>query len=433
MRAKISFVILLSTLSASATFADQKGKEASPSFSLPPADAPAEPSKFSGAHLAFVQSWIRQKAPECPTDISEAVAEQFLEELQQRSPEKLDKLTTANFPLADFESTLLRQVAAKLTGATHTAAREEIARRRVGAMLAASGRDAPEAAKEASGLIEKIRDGSAAQYRRLVDGRIDDDDLQILLRKASQVGTAKKEPEPAKPKLLTASDIVTEFSRRNQTGSALQRLQAYVVEGRIKTANGEEQELLLFRMKPDCFKLVVRSAGVTRYILAGSGGRFWQHAPGKSPETVPLQALGQRKYLNEFADPLFSMDDYVFERLDDGTADGKKFYRVAVRRPDGSNYVARIDTETFREVGRENEDRSIARYSDFRDVAGVIYSFREDLTDVAGRPGMFELTRISPNPGLIRDFFEPAVRPDLGYYELEGYLAPAQSTAMKFN
>ena len=429
MRAKLSFVILLSTLSGSAVLAEKKETSPSPAFSLPPAEATAEPSRFSGAQLAFVQSWIKQKAPECPTDISEAVAEQFLEELQQRSPEKLDKLTTANFPLGDFESTLLRQVAVRLTGAAHSPAREEIALRRVGAVLATGGRDA----REAAGLIEKIRDGSPAQYRRLVDGRIDDDDLQILLRKVSQVETAKKDAEPAKPKLLTASDIVTEFSRRNQTGSALQRLQAYVVEGKIKTASGEEQELLLFRMKPDCFKLVVRSAGVTRYILAGSGGKFWQHSPGKSPETVPLQALGQRKYLNEFADPLFSMDDYTFERLEDGTVDGKKFHRVTVRRPDGSSYVARIDAETFREVGRENEDRSIARYSDFRDVAGVIYSFREELTDVAGRPGMFEVTRISPNPGLIRDFFEPAVRPDLGYYELESYLAPAQSTAMKFN
>jgi hypothetical protein len=401
---------------------------------LPPAEEnePAGP-KFSEAQIAYVQSWIRQKAPECTPEASGAVAQQFLEELQQRYPEKLDQITSGNFLAGNFESMLLRYVAVKMAGPANAKVREELARRRVVVGLVGSGRDGSAALTEAPGLLEKIQDGSQSQYRRLVDGRMDDDDLQLLLKKTSQAGVVKKEPKPATPKVLTAADIVAEFSRRNQVGTALQHLQAYVVEGRITTAAGEHQELLLFRMRPDSFRLVVRSGGVTRYILAGSSGRYWQHVPAKPPQTVPAQALGDRRYLSEFVDPLFDGDDFAFERLEDGAVDGKKFYRVIVRRSDHSNYVARIDHETFREVGRENEDHSVALYSDFREIAGVTYAFREEITDGAGRKGVLELTRVSANPGLIRNLFEPPARPELGYYELESYLAAPSVTVGKSN
>ena len=77
----------------------------------------------------------------------------------------------------------------------------------------------------------------------------------------------------ASPKVLTAAEIVSEFARRNQDGSALQRLEALTIEGRIRTAAGEEQQLFLYKMRPDRFRLVVRAGGTTRFILAFDGRR----------------------------------------------------------------------------------------------------------------------------------------------------------------
>ncbi len=399
-------------------------------FSLPTSESTSDAPKFSDAQLAYVQSWIKQKAPECPVAISGAVAEGFLEELQQRQPEKLDQLLKANFSLGAFESMLLRHVAVKLTGAAQTPVREEIARRRVTALLVA---EAGPSRTDAAGLMEKIKDGSQAQYRRLVDGRMDDDDLHLLLKKAGQAGAAPREVAPVKPKVLTVSDILAEYSRHNQVGSAMQRLQAYGVEGRLKTMAGDEQDLLLFKMRPARFRLVIRSAGKTSYILAGDRDRYWQQSPGQAPQVVTVQAMGQRRYLAEFADPLFNGENYAYERLADGLAEGKKIHRIAVRRPDGSGYVAGIDAESFREISRENEDHTTVRYSDFREVAGVIYAFQEEITDQAGHKGVLNLTRISSNPGLIQDFFEPPLHPELGYFELERYLAPATQAVAKFN
>ncbi len=435
MRAKVFTAMLLSLfVVARGWTTDNPALPAnSPAFTLPSAEAQTPDPAFTDAQMAFVQSWIRQKAPECPPDISRSVAQQFLEELQLHHPGKLDQLTSSNFPSGDFESVLLRYVAAKMTGANYQSAREEIARRRIGAIQVARGRDPRAALTEAGGILEKIRDGSQTQYRRVVDGRMDDDDLQLQIKKAVEIGATKTAMEPVKPKVMTASEIVAEFSRRNQIGSALQRLQAYVVEGHIRTPAGEEQQILLFRMRPDCFRLVVRVGGVTRYILASSEGRFWQYLPDKAPQGVPAQALGQRQYLSEFIDPLFAGENFNFQKLEEGDSAGKKYYRVGVKRADGSTYVTQIDRETFREVGRENEDHSIARYSDFREIAGVTFSFHEELTDNTGKTGVFELVRVSANPGLIRDFFEPPARSNFGYYDLESWLGPAPASALKFN
>ena len=43
-------------------------------------------SQFSSSQVAFVQSWIRQQAPECPLELSAAVAQGFLEELSLIQP-----------------------------------------------------------------------------------------------------------------------------------------------------------------------------------------------------------------------------------------------------------------------------------------------------------------------------------------------------------
>ena len=426
MRIPIITVLLLAGLVLGRGWAAEKTSSTSaPVFSLAPAESETGAAKFSEAQLAYVQSWIRQKAPECPAAQSAAVAEQFLEELQQARPGQIERLLSPDFPSAAFESMLLRQVALKLTGAAQTAQREELARRRVSATLTAWGREAQVALTEAAPLIAKIRDSSSSQYRRLVEGKMDEDDLELVLKRTSQTGAAPKETAPAKPKVLTATDIVAEFFRHNQVGSAVQRLQAYTVEGKLKTATGEEQDLLLFKMRPDRFRLVVRTGGTTRYILAGDGTHFWQQVPGQPTRLLNLEDLGQRIYLAEFADPLFVGEGYSFERLTDEVTNGTKIYRIAVERPDGSKYIVWIDQEKFTEIGRENEDHSVAHYSNFRDIGGVTYAFREEVVDAGGKKGVFEVGRITPNPGLIQEFFELPMQKNEGYFEIERLLSQA--------
>ena len=426
MRILPTAVLLLALLVAGRGSVADKDLPAAkaPAFSLPSAEAATSVSPFTDAQLAYVQSLIKQKAPECPTTLSAAVAESFLEELQQRHPEKLPQLLAPDFPLAEFEPMLLRQVGLKLTGAAQAPLREEVARRRAGAVLVAGGREPRAALAEATALIAKIKDASPTQYRRLTEGKMDDDDLELVLKKTGQAATAAPEAGLVKPKVLTAVDIVSEFSRHNQAGSAVQHLQAYTVEGKLITATGEEQDLLLFKMRPDRFRLVVRAAGLTSYILAGAGGQFWQQSPGQPPKAVPADEMGARRYLTEFVDPLLVGEDFIYERREDGARDGRKFYRIAVRRPDGSGYVACIDTETFRETARENDDKSVSRYADFREVGGVTYAFREEVTGADGRKGSFTLTRVAPNPGLIEDFFEMPSRQNAGYFQIEQLLAP---------
>ena len=62
-------------------------------------------------------------------------------------------------------------------------------------------------------------------------------------------------------------------------------------------------------------------------------------------------------------------------------------------------------------------------------MAGVTFAFHEEATDKEGRKGAIEVTRISPNPGLIEDLFEPPALGDQSYFVLEQFLAQSASTA----
>jgi hypothetical protein len=124
--------------------------------------------------------------------------------------------------------------------------------------------------------------------------------------------------------------------------------------------------------------------------------------------------------------PLFGeMENYTFKRVEDGTLDGRKIYRIAVLRGDGSHYLAGIDAENFHEVGNEFPGGIRVRYSDFREVAGITVAFREETSDAKGHKDVFVLTRFTPNPGLVQDFFETVPGHDLNYFAFEQLSARA--------
>jgi hypothetical protein len=421
-----SAVLLIAIfLTGRAWAVDSKPATAPPHFNLPAIGEKPTAPVFSPAQLAYVQSWIRQKAPECPVAVSAAVAQDFLEDLQQRDPDKLDRLLTPDFPARQFESMLLRSVGAKLSGPSQSAAKERIAVRRVAAVLAQEG----QGTTDADSQVAKLHDSSDFQYRRLLDGRMEDDELLLLLKKSGPAETGFAPTAPVRPVALTAAEIVSEFARRNQAGTAMQRLQAYAVEGQLTATTGQVQQLLLFKMRPDRFRLVLLVNGLSRYVLGADSDIFWQQTPGKKPQLAAGKDMGDRRYLAEFADPLFVRDGYTFDLLPEGGSGDNKYFRIAVKRPDGSNYVAWIEPGTYHQIGREESNASIARYSDFREVAGVTFAFREEVTGHDGHKAVLKITRITPNPGLITDFFHPAPESGFDPYVLEQFAQRVSVTA----
>jgi len=432
MRTKALFTVFLALVSPlCGKAADNVAPASGPptvTISLTDSASPAT-AKNGEARLARVTGWIRERAPGCPPDAMVSAAQRFLEDLQENHPDQVDHLLAEDFPVHEVEGALLQQIAAQLKGSQWGDLREELARRRVGVVLAREGSAPAAASADAASLMAKIKDMSQVQYRRLLEGRMEADDLVLLLKKARGTDAVRPKTASAETKTLTASDIVSEFARRNQVGSALQRLQAYTIEATLKTAAGEEQSLLLFKMRPNRFRLAVLKDGTTRFIVAGDGEHFWQQVRGQPPETVTADKIGTRRYLAEFIDPLFAGEGINFERLADGASGAQKFYRLAVRRPDGSGYIAEIDQETFHETGREDTDDGHTVFSDFRQIAGVTIAFREEATDREGRKGVLQLVRMTPNPGLIQDLFNPTDQPGQGYFVVEQLMGRAPSTA----
>jgi len=395
--------------------------------------APGEPTapKFSDVQLARVSGWMRELAPACPPAAVASAAQHFLEELQWRQPDSLDRLLTDSVSARDYSSMLLRHLAVQLTAAPQAALREELARQRVQVLLA-HGNSASAATPQATaGLIEKLKGTSQVYYRRLLEGRIEDGDLNLLLADARQVGRSPASLAPARPKEQTAADIMAEFSRHNQKDRALDHLRAYTIDGTLTEFGGKTEELLLFKLRPDRFRLHVLVGDSTRYILSADGTQFWQQIPGgKPPQVVSRESLGPRAYLTEFVNPLFGeLENYTFNRIEDGTLDGRKIYRISVLRTDGSHYVACLDAESFQEVDEEYPGGIRVRYSDFREVAGLTVAFREETSDAKGHKDVFVLTRFTANPGLVQEFFETVPGHDLNYFAFERLAANASVAA----
>ena len=261
---------------------------------------------------------------------------------------------------------------------------------------------------------------------------MDDDELALLLRKLREPAGDAPAREPAKPRELTAADLVAEFARRNQDGAAAQRLRALAFEIEFTPASGESLEMFLFRLRPDRFRLVVRSGGTTRTITAYDGTGYWQLVPGQPARALPAAAIGELRHLREFLDPLLAESGFTFERLADGTSEGRNVYRIAVKRPDASGHVALIDQETFRHIGRETASKQLVRYSDFRAVGGVTLPHREEIFEADGkRSATVVIRRASADPGLVQALFATPESGSPDYFALEGMLAPARADAAR--
>jgi hypothetical protein len=175
--------------------------------------------------------------------------------------------------------------------------------------------------------------------------------------------------------------------------------------------------------------LQVEVGGLSRYVMAFDGRQFWQQVPGKPAQVIAPDQLDSRRNLRDFVDPLFEAEGAEFARLADGVVAGRNCYRIAVRTAGGQKYVACIDRENFHEIGRENEDGARVTYTDFREVAGLTLSFREEAVDHEGHKGGLDVTRITPNPGLMPAFFEAPSQQELDFFGVERLTARSTATA----
>lgn len=404
----------------------QDGADKIPSFTLPEIGASPSVSAFSDAEISHVRNWLAEVVPDYPAEQAPVAAEAFLDALRRRFPDQADRLMAADFPKAAHASALLRHAGAAAAGPAHAALRERIAALRIG-LLAVPG------AGEATELLGRIRDDSSFQHRRVLEGRLDDDELRTLVERTLRPAEAPRRTVPVAPRELKAADLVSEFARRNQNGAAVARLQAYTIEGRLTSGTGEKTEMLLFKMRPNRFRLVLRREGRTLSILAGDGDQYWLQIPGQPVRGITARDMGERRLLGEFIDPLFAGDGHTFERLPDGEEAGRKFHRLAVRRADGTGHVVRLDTGSFLQIGRENADGSIVHYGDHREFAGIMLAFREEIADGKGGINTLEVTRMTANPGLIADFFRPPSAGQPAYFEFEQAVARAAGVTAATN
>ena len=416
------FVFLSLGLTISLVHARAGDQPKVPLFNLPSA-APLAGEGPARSPVAVALAWLGEKAPECPTDIAPEIAAKFVAELGRLRPGDIERLGTAALTIEEYDSLLWQVAAARLSGPAYATQRETFAQRRVAGLLARArpGSTMANDLAEAQALVKTL---SAASARRLLEGKMDDDDLQRLVTSDHDREARRKDAAAtaARPKVLSAQDIVGEFARRNQVGAAAAKLRAYQVEARLRNPDHSEMEVRLFKLRPDLFRVHLRPQDGTAQVITYDGTQYWRQAEGRVGQVSP-ESLGSFRYLGEFLDPLFETAAHHFERLEDAMVDGRKCYRVAVKRSDGSGYVAVLDQENIRQIGRENSDGSRVRYTDFRDFSGLTVAFREEVTFVGGTTAVLVIRRITANPGLVAVFFQQPTPEQLDLGSLEQVLA----------
>lgn len=372
-----------------------------------------------------VRDWLKARVPACPEIALAAAANKFLEELSRQNPAAYERAGGPGFSAEEFSSAVLRHLGTQLGAPAQAAVREDVARQRLQSLIAlqpAERRADPAAA------WKRLQEQSPGSLRRLLEGRMEDEELARFCRAAPTAGE-NKTASPAKAKVWTAGEIVSEFARRNQTGAATTRLRAYLVEARLQRGNGAAQSLMLYKIRPDSFRLHLQLPEGGSLVLAYDGSQYWRQAPGRPPEAVAAADLGELRYAREFVDPLFESEGLQVERRADGESGGRKCYRVALRRTDGSGYTALIDQENFREIARENSDGSRIEYSDFRDFAGLQLAYRESQIAADGSRSTLEIVRLAANPGLVASFFSPPSLRQLDLGMVERLFAQAEKSA----
>ena len=374
-----------------------------------------------------MKGWILERAPGAPQDVVQDVTNQFLDDLQTNHPSQFDQLLDPAFPAKDYESTLLRDMAAHLKGPSWTSLKEQLALRRIQSVLSSDSEHPDARVADAGGILARIKaDPDAIYYQRLIDGKIEDDDLSTQVRKHLPGADQPKSVVAAQPTVLTVGDIVAEFARRNQEGSSIEKLRAYVIDATVDSPVTGSHQVMLFKLRPDFVRMVFLKDGLTQSIVAGHGDIYWSQSPGHEPAAVPVASIADLRHLAEFIDPFFVDEGYKFERLADGVDGKAPYYRVGVQRGDGSGFVARVDQATFHEIGRENRNGTVDVVSDFRTVAGLTVGFRVETTDAKGQRSTFQISRFTPNTGVVQALFEAPEARDRGYFEIERLIAKSE-------
>ncbi|WP_404420299.1 hypothetical protein [Nibricoccus sp. IMCC34717] len=364
---------------------------------------------------------LQQLVPEAPAPVRLTAAARFADDLVRQQPSLSDEREAQGFSFAGLDSRLFQAVARELKGAESESLRDELALRRLEAALALlDGK--PGVRAEADRVLQAFRTTSSVYAKRLREGRMDDDDLLAMVRKVRS-GPADAKRVVERSRADPASDIITEFSKRNQNGAAVARLRGYIVECELKTATGSSQQLVIARLRPDYFRLHAYDDGRLNLILAGTrealqrwprGGRV-SSAKQEDPETA--------SFLSNFIEPLFDSERLTLRSEGEGKIGERPAFKLSVDDPLNGRNTVWIDKENYRLLQRDLADGSKMKYSEFRDEAGISWPHRIETLDGKGRSSVLTIKRVTANPGLVSELFQLTETPAFDVFALDGLLA----------
>ena len=255
---------------------------------------------------------------------------------------------------------------------------------------------------------------------------------------------------PLHPQDLTADDIVAAHLKARGGAERLRAIETVVYRNGVYREPGYEGSGGAFMaMARPYFKIVSDPADTASDMREGYDGSAWEwyRSPGIVVRTVGAANAAIRHNL----DPDGPFSDYrvkgtTIERAADATVGGRPAYGLYLTLRDGQPTLYLIDKETFL-IAAERKAAPIhafgaavsseERFTDYRSVDGVLFSFHSTETEIATGKELNSMTwgAIEINRKLPREWFSPPsyVRTPLQEFLEQLYYERADSSAIRWS
>lgn len=279
-------------------------------------------------------------------------------------------------------------------------------------------------------FLTRLTERSAMAGDSLRSGKMPAEELQS--RVAVFISDLKAEAVAAKldPSAVALEAVIDSFVRAN-FGRDGERVGAISYRGSLEE-NGAKREFVIFRKRPEKFRMHFVKDGLVVSVLGYDGGNAWRQAPGKAAQRIPAGEIATLHKVARFDPPLVDYRERGAQVKRDGKAESGPI-TLRIHEADGSELVSTIDPKTLSEVStrmqRPGGGVEETRYKDHR-KAGVltVAHVQEQWVDGVLR-STTRIDQVRSEPGLLDSFFAQPENQNLGFMDYMGALVVIKERA----
>jgi outer membrane lipoprotein-sorting protein len=365
-----------------------------------------------------------KKHPPGDDQAAQRAARAFLEHLRTSSPIAAEKLINGRMEDGELESRFdvyLRdrpELQGRVMGIGVGSPRERVAELMKKEHTVANDEAGRFALAEK--FIERLAERSSLANDTLRNGKMSDEELNsrvaiFLSDLKAEAVAVSVDPSVAALEALVDTFIKANFGREGE------RVDAIAYQGAIEE-NGVAREFVIFRKRPNKFRMHFVKEGLVASVLSYDGKTAWRQVPGKEAQRISDAETAGLREIARFDPPIVGIREreaHIFR--DDKTS--KSTVTLRIREKDGSEYISVIDTETLLELSqRRGGTAEETRYRDYRKLGALNVAHTQEQWVDGSLRSVTRIEDVRLQPGLLDSFFNLPEKQSLGFMDYMGAL-----------